>query len=225
MGPEAGVLLQSLIIRETPAKKDQDHLEVFTFTNPHVPDRTTSLRKDEGVSYLNAVTESLRILDSVGVDVLVMACNTAHARFAEIQASVETPLLNIVELAKQEIRDTEGRVGILATNGTIRGGLFGMPDRNPRILVPPPDLQDEVMTIIHVIKQGDPQHQVLPRLEKVVQQMLESGSQKTVLGCTELSIYHDPLANRFGPIFIDPMRLAAQRLVQMSAGVQCTVSG
>ena len=40
MGPEAGILLQSLILRETPAEKDQDHIEAVTYTNPHVPDRT-----------------------------------------------------------------------------------------------------------------------------------------------------------------------------------------
>ena len=48
MGPMAGVYLQELIIEATPASRDQDHLEVVCFTNPHVPERMRSLAEDGG---------------------------------------------------------------------------------------------------------------------------------------------------------------------------------
>ena len=127
MGPEAGILLQTLIIQETPAKKDQDHLEVFVYTNPHVPDRTQSLKEDGGDSYLKAVIDSLKLLEKGNVDILAIACNTAHARLPEIQKSIQTPILNMVELARQEILATQGSVGILATDGTVSSGLFSIP--------------------------------------------------------------------------------------------------
>lgn len=216
MGPEAGVLLQQLIIRETPARTDQEHIEVVAYTNPHVPDRTESLKNDGGASYLAAVIDSLKLLESVGVDVLVIACNTAHARFAEIQASVTTPMLNIVELAKREILAKDDVVGILATDGTIASGLFAVPERSSAIITPPPEVQAWVMQIIRDIKAGAPEGDVTERLGQIVTAMRDAGCSRLMLGCTELSIYREPLVERFGDIFIDPMVLAARRIVELA---------
>ena len=218
MGPEAGVLLQQLIIRETPARTDQEHIEVVAYTNPHVPDRTESLKNDGGASYLAAVIESLELLESVGVDVLVIACNTAHARFAEIQASVTTPMIHIVELAKAGILAKDDVVGILATDGTIASGLFAVRERSTAIITPSPEVQARVMQIIRDIKAGAPEGDITARLGQIVTAMRDAGCSRLVLGCTELSIYREPLVASFGDVFIDPMVLAARRIVEMAAG-------
>lgn len=216
MGPEAGVLLQQLIIRQTPAQKDQDHIEVITYTNPHVPDRTASLKMDGGESYQKAVKESLQLLETTGVDILVMACITAHARFPEIQKSIKTPLLNIVELAKQEIMATDGRVGILATDGTVNSGLFMITGQPAKTIAPGRELQLVVMAVIHDIKKSMKDKSITDRLEKVVMHLRQEGCERLLLGCTELSIYHDELRERLGNILIDPLRLAAYTLVQLA---------
>ncbi len=216
MGPEAGVLMQLLIIRETPAEKDQDHIEVVAYTNPHVPDRTESLEADGGESYLKAVKESLGLLESAGVDVLVMACNTAHARLAEIQESVKSPVLDMVGLARKEIGGTDGVVGILATDGTLASELFRIPGHPEKTMEPGGEAQREVMAVIHDIKRGVRDETIVGRLEGVCSGLLAAGCAKLVLGCTELSIYADEFREHFGDIFIDPMRLAAQALVRMA---------
>lgn len=216
MGPEAGILLQYLILKETPAKKDQDHIEVVTYTNPHVPDRTVSLREDGGDSYLKAVIDSLKLLENAEVDVIIIACNTAHARLPEIQRSLRTPLINIVELAKNEVLAAEKPVGILATDGTVNSGLFSIKDRPEKTVTPAKDLQPVVMNVIHDIKSGLKDNTIADRLEKVIDNMKGSGCEKFVLGCTELSIHHDELQDRLGDIFIDPMRLAAGEAVQLA---------
>ncbi len=221
MGPEAGVLLQRLIIEATPAETDQDHIEVVTYTNPHVPDRTRSLREDGGESYLAAVIESLQLLEKTGVDILVMACNTAHARMAEIQKSVLAPMFNIVEPARREIQAANGRVGILATDGTLNSGLFSIPGHPEKCLAPPKEIQAEVMAAIHSIKKGVRDGSAAARLEKVVLAMRQLGCEKFVLGCTEISIYYEYLRERQGDVFIDPLRLAAAALVQMAKKAGC----
>lgn len=216
MGPEAGVLLQQLIIKATPASKDQEHIEVVTFTNPHIPDRTKSLKEDGGEAYLSAVAKSLQLLENAGADIIVMACNTAHARAAEIQRRINTPLLNIVELAKKEIAEADGKVGILATDGTVLSGLFSSDQYLDKIILPDIDNQREVMSIIHEIKKRGVCEETSRRLCKVVEVMMNLGCMKIVLGCTELSLFYDILQSRFGSIFIDPMRSAAKALVQLA---------
>jgi aspartate racemase len=218
MGPEAGVLLQQLIVEATPAATDQEHLEVITYTNPHVPDRTISLQQDGGASYLEAVVESLRLLESVGVDVLAIACNTAHARFAEIQAAVNTPVLNMLELAKQEIMAVDGPVGILATDGTVRSRLFSITGHPEKTVTPSDEFQRDVMSVIRDIKAGVKDTSIVDRLVRASTTLQQSGCVKITLGCTELSLLHDPLRNGLGDIFIDPLRLAARALVKMPEG-------
>jgi aspartate racemase len=216
MGPEAGVLLQQLIIGKTPAQKDQDHIAVIAYTNPNIPDRTQSLLEDGGDSYLAAVVESLRLLEKAGVDVLVMACNTAHARLPEIRHAVKTPFVNIVELAKAEILSAPGPVGILATDGTIHSGLFSIAGRPDKTVAPDEASQREVMAVIHEIKGGGRDGALINRLEKVIVGMRQSGCGRMLLGCTELSICHDELRARMGDLFIDSLRLAAEKLVELA---------
>lgn len=218
MGPEAGVLLQSLIIAATPARADQDHLEVITFTNPHVPDRTASLQQDGGESYLRAVVDSLLVLERAGVSVLVMACNTAYARLPEIQRHVKTPMVNIVELAKQEIAAAEGRAGILATDGTVRNGLFALAGAPDKIITPGDARQREVMAAIYAIKGGEKAAVAASRLDGAIADLRGAGCGRIILGCTELSLCHDDLTTRHGAIFIDPMQLAAMELVRLARG-------
>jgi aspartate racemase len=216
MGPEAGVLLQSLIIEATSAERDQDHLKVITYTNPHVPDRTESLTRDGGASYLKAVTDSVQFLDRTGVDIIAIACNTAHARYEEIQSRIKTPILHIVNLAKEEISSTEGRVGILATTGTVKSGLFESAENPEKTLIPEPRQQEEVMAVIHAIKAGKKDSAVVDRLDRVIESLHEAGCKRMVLGCTELSVIYDELCKRRGAIFIDPLRLAARKLVELA---------
>ncbi|MFB3897160.1 MAG: aspartate/glutamate racemase family protein [bacterium] len=216
MGPEAGVLLQQLIIQYTPAEKDQEHIEVITYTNPHIPDRTKSLTMDSGKSYQQAVIESLQLLEKTGVDILVIACNTAHARLPEIKKYIKTPILNIVDLANQEISNTQGRVGIIATDGTINSNLFGIPSHPEKTIVPNRENQTIVMQVILDIKKGSKDKSIIDRLEKIGKELLQEGGMKLILGCTELSIMYPELYTRLGNIFIDPLRLAAQTLVNMA---------
>lgn len=220
MGPEAGVLLQQLIIQQTPAEKDQDHIEVITYTNPHIPDRTISLTSDNGESYQHAVIESLQLLEKADVDILAIACNTAHARLPEIEKYITIPILNMVDLAKQEIIATPGQVGILATDGTINSNLFGITGQPEKTIVPNRENQTVVMEVIHDIKKGVKDRSICDRLEKIGRELLQEGGTKLILGCTELSIFYEELYARLGNVIIDPLRLAAQTLIQLAKEMQ-----
>lgn len=127
MGPMAGVYFQQLIIESTPAARDQDHLEVVCFTNPHVPERMRSLAEDGGRRYAAAVRASAQLLTRAGVTHIVIPCNTAHARLAEIQEGVEAPILDMIGIGLEALAAEHGigrRVGLLATVGTINERVY-----------------------------------------------------------------------------------------------------
>src|SRR5262245_16312339 len=93
MGPAATADLFAKLLAATPAERDQDHLRVLIDNNPHLPDRNAAIA-GRGPSPGPHLAESARGLERAGADFLIMACNTAHAFVADIEAAISIPLLS-----------------------------------------------------------------------------------------------------------------------------------
>lgn len=217
MGPMAGVLLQKLIIEATPATKDQDHLQVICFTNPQIPDRTVSLRRDNGVSYLNTVIETAHCLCQAGATMLVIPCNTAHARFSELQSAVPVPIINMVEVTAAAIArqyGSDSTVGILATDGALQVRLYqrALERYGIECIVPSEHAQQNVMQSIYTIKAGKLVESATA-FNPVIDELVRRGAHRILLGCTELSLCFEEI-QRIGYSVIDPLRIVARHLVE-----------
>jgi len=70
--------------------------------------------------------ENAHFLLSMGIDALVIACNTASAYALEaLQSELPIPVIGMVEPGVEATMvATKGRVGVLATEGTIRSGVY-----------------------------------------------------------------------------------------------------
>lgn len=214
MGPLATVEFQRLIIEATPAKSDQDHIEVITHNNPHVPDRTRSLAENGGLSYVREVVKSGQKLIDAGATLLVMPCITAHARFGLIQEELSKPLLNMVEITAQEIITGEypQPVGILATDGTINAGIINEVFSKNEIMFirPNRESQKKIMEVIYSIKSGSRINTIA--LTKVVKNLKILGARSILLGCTELCLHKAVLGKNLPTI--NPMKILAGCLVK-----------
>jgi aspartate racemase len=126
---------------------------------------------------------------------------------------MKTPALNMLEPAKQETMVVDGPVGILATDGTVRSGLFSITGHPEMTVTPAEKIQRDVMSVIRDIKAGVKDTSIVDRLVRASTTLQQSGCVKPTLGCTELSLLHNPLRNGLGDIFIDHLRLAARELV------------
>lgn len=213
MGPLAGVELHRLIIEATPAQKDQDHLRVVLFTNPQIPDRTRSLQEDNGMSYVASVGESIQVLEKAGVDVIMMACMTAHARFSDIQGLTEIPILNGIMLVqgKLTVEYSGKKVALLATDGSIRSGVYTN-NQNINWVLPENHLQQRIMEVIYSVKAG---HDIAVSADLLVSTLREVEADVFVLGCTELGLLHDHLIKEKYEV-LDPLRVLAAETVKIA---------
>lgn len=217
MGPLAGIELHKLIVDATPATKDQDHMQVVLFTNPRIPDRTQSLQDDDGESFAQAAGESVAELERMNVDVIVMACMTAHSRLSHIQAQTRTPILNAIPLVHTALvtHYPKKKVALLATPGSINAGIYTNNSANIDWLIPDAPIQEQVTDAIYKIKAG----QVLlgsRQLQMAMAELQEKGADVFILGCTELGLLFADLQERDYSV-IDPMRLIAQQLVVLDS--------
>lgn len=215
MGPLAGVELHRLIIDATPAKKDQDHIEVVLYTNPKIPDRTTSLQEDDGQSFADAARESVRRMETMDLDIIAMACMTAHARIRQIQHGTDIPLLNGISLVQNTLRTTYAgkNIALLATSGSIKSGIYTT-NSDAIQWSSVAHHQQTVMEAIYAIKAGKVSTGKI-LLKKAMRALQTEGADVFVLGCTELGLLYDELQEA-GFEVIDPLRLIAATIVEHS---------
>ncbi|MDP3771501.1 MAG: amino acid racemase [bacterium] len=213
MGPMAGVRLQQLIIETTPARRDQDHFEVLCFTNPQVPDRTASLAADGGEGFVSEIRRTMETLVAAGASIIAVPCHTAHARFDALAADATVPIIDLATLTVDWVSCQHGRdvrVGLLATDGTIRAEVY--PRRAPTMtwLLPTVGEQRVIASVIQRTKAGE---QVSPHtFTPIVNRLAGDGAAVVILACTELSLYAGTLRKQRCRV-VDPLQLLADELV------------
>lgn len=226
MGPLAGVELHRLIIEATLAEIDQDHLQVVLFTDPSIPDRTTSLKENDGEAFVMAAQRAARLLEAAQVDIIALACMTAHSRLAQVQSAVTVPLLDGVSITLDYLaRNYQGQsIALLATDGSLSNHIYTARQHTTiRFHTPVASMQRQVMQGIYEIKGGETARG-LATLTSVIETLYQAeGARSFLLGCTELGLLHDEFKSR-GFDVIDPMRLVARALVESATTVQKQVS-
>ncbi|KUJ98666.1 MAG: Aspartate racemase [Thermococcales archaeon 44_46] len=218
MGPLATVDLFKRIVLKTPAKKDQDHPRIIIYNNPKIPDRTAYIL-GKGENPLPELIDSAKKLESWGADFIIMPCNTAHYFADEIQKAIKIPLINMVEETAEYIKTLNlKKVGLLATDGTIKGMVYhnALLKRGIEIAVPDKNGQRELMDAIYEgIKAGNLEWGREKMLE--IAKKLEKRGEGLIAGCTEVSVVLRQ--EDFDIPLIDPMDVIAEKAVKLAIGL------
>ena len=196
MGPLATADLFEKITLHTRAQRDQDHLRVLIDSNTGIPDRTAALLHG-GEDPAPQLVASAVLLEKMGAEVLVMPCNTAHSFYDAITAAVRVPVLHMIRLTAQALRERGvAAAGLLATDGTIQTGIYQetFAGTGIRLLTLEGADQQAIMDLTYRgIKAGDLHHDPAPA-RRAMEELLGRGAQPLILGCTELplaaKLYH-----------------------------------
>jgi aspartate racemase len=219
MGPEATAYLFSLIIQRTRARRDQDHIPVIIDCDPKIPDRTAAIL-GKGPSPARPLLAGARRLARAGADFIVVPCVSAHAFLPGIRAQTPIPFISLVDEACACARQKTPRirkVGLLATTGTVRSGIFtrAFGAAGMEVILPTADGQRRLMEAIYGKggikaghKSGPPRREILSACRALIRR----GAQAVIAGCTEI-----PLAIRDEDLpvpLIEPMRVAAEASIR-----------
>lgn len=217
MGPEATVNCYLKIIKATKATKDQEHFRVIIDSNVKIPDRTEAIL-GIGESPVNAMVETAKNLELLGVEVACIPCMTAHYFIEEVQKEVNYKILNaFVEVRKQIARlyPKITKIGVLATSGTIKSGLFDKYLDNIQVIYPNDITQnDKVMRAIYGkngIKSGITEGEPIELLIEAAQELIDNGAELIISGCTEIGLVLQP--HHVSKPLIDPMEVVASVIV------------
>ncbi len=192
MGPLATADFLAKLALATPARVDQEHIPVLVYGNCGTPDRTAAALA-QGASPVPCLLRGAAFLAGQGVAAIAMPCNSAHCWYDEVAASVDKPVLHIVDACVdllQRRRADAQRVGVLSTEGTARMGIYPrrLQQRGLQALVPTAREFAELVTPgIAQVKAG----QLAPAaalFEQAAARLIERGAQAVILGCTEIPL-------------------------------------
>lgn len=221
MGPAATCDLMEKVIALTKAATDQEHLHMIVDVNSAIPNRTEAILCG-GENPVPEIQRSARRLEAAGAELLLMPCNTSYYFYDRIQAAVSIPLLHMPREAAEVLKAAGvNRAGILATDGTIRGGVYekALSEVGIQAVFPGQEDQRQVMRLIYEgVKARAIPYEAIP-VEEILWNLREQGAEKTVLACTELPIAFQALGMMEG--CLDATRALAFAAV-LAAGAETT---
>lgn len=207
LGPLATAYFFELLIRMSDVDNDQDHLEIVIHNCPSIPDRTQYILHQSDDNPVLPMIEVGKGLINQGCNIISIPCITAHYFHKELSSSLDRPIVHLIEeVAAYLKRNGYNKVGIMATDGTIKSGLFlkELLECGIETIVPEPSFQKEVMHIIYEnVKKG--RNIDMNCFERVSSHLKQKGAEIIVLGCTELSIVKKNV--RLDSTYLDALEL------------------
>jgi glutamate racemase len=139
-----------------------------------------------------------RFLASQGIDLLVVACNTASAvALPAVRAELKVPVLGVVEpgaRAAARVSHT-GRIGVIGTQGTVRSGAY-----QEAILRARPESQVVALAcplFVPLAEEGwtDPDDPIVRGIaRRYLSPLADAGIDALVLGCTHYPLLKAAIA-------------------------------
>ena len=190
LGPMASVYFYELLTAHTKAERDSDHIDMLLSSRASTPDRTAFILGQSEDDPGPVMCCEARRLEQAGATLIAIPCNTAHYFYRQISEAVNIPVINIVtETVRMLAATGVKKVGVLATEGTVRSGAYRTACRSAGIGYEVPDTDDQLLLnrlIYGQIKRGEPPD--TNAFLGVSERLAARGCDRLVLGCTELSL-------------------------------------
>lgn len=162
-----------------------------------------------------------RRLELAGADFLIMATNTMHRVFDQLQDAVDIPLIHIVDVtADAAIADGASTLGLLGSEPVMEADFYRGRFANHGIDVLVPSEQDRALVhrvIFEELTHGIIEDHSRQEYRRIMGDLLARGAQAIVLGCTEISLLVAP-GDMPGTVLYDTTALHVDRAVRVSLG-------
>ena len=213
MGPQATQVFYQFVLDRTDAARDQEHLPAVILSDTGMPDRTAAILSGDTETLYQRLLKDAKLLEGCGCTAIAIPCNTSHYFVDKLQSELEVPIVHMIrETAAALAAQGKKRPAILATDGTIRSGLYQKECAalGLEAVAPDEETQKLVMSIIYdEIKQGEQgSREKFAQIDRAVR---KAGCDCAILACTELSVFatYHPLP----AFYLDAMMVLAEQAV------------
>ena len=190
MGTQAGLDFCNKLAKLNRGKTDQSYPLFVLYNKSNIPKRPENLHKYNKV--LKSLLEGCRFLEKNKCSFIVIPCNTAHYWFDDLQKKTKIPILSMpreVYLNAIKTCKKNSRIGLLATEGTLKTGVYNkFFDKKFKLINPNKLIQSKnVNKAIKLVKMGKIK-EAEKAIKPAVNYLIKMKCKKIILGCTELPI-------------------------------------
>ncbi|AKG04762.1 MULTISPECIES: cysteate racemase [Salimicrobium] len=222
MGSEATSYFFKEVVAHTEVKKDQDHIDTVILNHASLPDRTEAILTGDDEEFINRIVQDIQLLEKINVQNIAIPCNTTHYFYNIIQEETSVPIIHMpkesVASAVSNFDDVK-KIGIMATTGTIRTGIYRKEceEMGVELVAPSEAGQEDVMSLIYdEIKKGLPGDR--SKFDRAYQELIAAGSDVIILACTELSVFGEK--NELYDNCLDAMEVLVKEVIARSEEYQ-----
>lgn len=213
MGPKSTAPFLDLVIEQCQkqygAKNDSDfpHIIIYSLPTPFFVNKKIDDKKMK-----QAIQTGLQKLESTGVDLIAMPCNTAHRYFDFLKDSIRVPLLNIVDTTVTKLSKRSKKGAILATRATIEANIYqSRLLRNNFELAFKEQWQKEVDRLIQGVKKCDKEEKLVQMVKKLEQSLKKEKVDTVIIACTDIT---KVLKKMKGFVMIDSSEALAEETIK-----------
>jgi aspartate racemase len=199
MGPIASAQFVLTIYNLNNTLSEQQMPEVQLFSRPGIADRSTALIDGTFNSFATSLNEILSTADGL-CDKMLICCFTAHNVWNDIPAGIRAKLINLVAYTQGMVNSQQGRVLLIATEGSYKTGLFLDNKPDNLILLEGEDIQNVHELIYRDLKHGKSYDKVY---EALMGYCRKYGCDKILAGCSELHLLKTAISE--DEVILDPL--------------------
>ena len=190
MGTQAGLDFCNKLAKLNKGKTDQQYPLFVLYNKSNIPGRPENLHKYNKV--FKSLLAGCKFLENSKCKFIVIPCNTAHYWFDDLQKKTKITIISMPkEVYAHSIKNCKknSKIGLLATEGTIKTGVYNkFFDKKFKLINPSRLVQkNSVNKAIKLVKMGK-----IKEAEKAVRpavnSLIKMKCSKIILGCTELPI-------------------------------------
>ena len=216
LGPKATVYFMDMIVDNTKASCDQEHIDMIVYNHASIPDRTSYILDNSCDNPIPYLISDASNLENLGCNFLVMPCNTSHFMYDEIQNNINIPLINMPREVSNIINKDNDikKVGILATSGTLKAKIY---ERylQKEVFYPSEETNNKVMDLIYnKIKKGIKVNK--KEFYDVLDEYFDNGCDALIMGCTELSVIVRDNDLYFDNRLIDSLKVLVDKTIEIA---------
>ncbi len=191
MGPSASAAMYQKIIlicqEQYQAVQDTDYPKIMLYSLPLTGFDETGIVDD--VHVFQQLQVGISKLVSAGSDVIVMACNTVHVFYNQLQAQCPVPIVHMVEETVQVVAGYK-TVAVLSSETTAKTELYvnALRAQGSHVVIPSASQQMVVTSVITHVMAGVQTNADVQDLQVICDNLRAKGATAIVLGCTELPL-------------------------------------
>lgn len=138
------------------------------------------------------IIDAAQRLEKAGAELLVICTNTMHIVADEVQKSIKIPLLHIADATAEEIK-AKGlkKIGLLGTRFTMEKDFYkGRLVKKYGLEIIPSKHERQIVhdIIYNELCRGEIKESSRRKYSKIIQNLVENGSEGIILGCTEICL-------------------------------------